>query len=79
VTARGNRSGRACPESDVGAAPTAPRRPAARVGKSTLVKMLFGYLPCRGGRVSSRGRPIHRLDTTDRHRRKPASSAGLSA
>jgi urea transport system ATP-binding protein len=38
------------------------------VGKSTLMKMLFGYLPCRGGSVSFRGRPIHRLDPTDRHR-----------
>jgi urea transport system ATP-binding protein len=42
------------------------------VGKSTLMKLLFGYLPCVSGHVSLDGRPIEALDPSERHR------AGLS-
>jgi len=38
------------------------------VGKSTLMKLLLGYLPCRSGAVSFNGRQINRLDPTGRHR-----------
>ncbi len=38
------------------------------VGKSTLMKLLFGFLPCRGGSVSLDGQEIQRLDPTERHR-----------
>jgi urea transport system ATP-binding protein len=38
------------------------------VGKSTLMKLLFGYLPCIGGRVMVDGRPIQRLDPSARRR-----------
>lgn len=31
------------------------------VGKSTLMKLLFGYVPCRQGSVLLGGRPIHTL------------------
>jgi urea transport system ATP-binding protein len=42
------------------------------VGKSTLMKLLLGYLPCANGRVLLDGEPIDRLDPSARHR------AGLS-
>jgi urea transport system ATP-binding protein len=42
------------------------------VGKSTLLKLLFGYLPCRQGSVLLDGRPIDALDPSARRR------AGLS-
>jgi urea transport system ATP-binding protein len=42
------------------------------VGKSTLMKLLLGYLPCSNGRVLLDGEPIDRLDPSARHR------AGLS-
>ena len=29
------------------------------VGKSTLMKLLFGYLPCLSGNVLLDGKPIH--------------------
>ena len=32
------------------------------VGKSTLLKILFGYLPCWSGQVAFDGRPINELD-----------------
>jgi ABC-type branched-subunit amino acid transport system ATPase component len=38
------------------------------VGKSTLLKLLFGYLPCRDGRVLLGGRPISPLDPSARRR-----------
>jgi ABC-type branched-subunit amino acid transport system ATPase component len=38
------------------------------VGKSTLMKLLFGYLPCRTGRVILEGRPIQGLDPAARRR-----------
>nr|MBA3479829.1 ATP-binding cassette domain-containing protein [Lautropia sp.] len=38
------------------------------VGKSTLLKLLFGFLPCRAGSVALDGREIQRLDPTERHR-----------
>jgi urea transport system ATP-binding protein len=38
------------------------------VGKSTLMKLLFGYLPCAGGRVLLDGRPIDGLDPSARRR-----------
>ncbi len=38
------------------------------VGKSTLMKLLFGYLPCSGGRVFLDGKPVHGLDPSARHR-----------
>ena len=31
------------------------------VGKSTLMKLLFGYLPCLKGRVLLDGEPVHGL------------------
>jgi urea transport system ATP-binding protein len=42
------------------------------VGKSTLMKLLFGYLPCWNGQVLLDGEPIHPLDPSARHH------AGLS-
>ena len=39
------------------------------VGKSTLMKLLFGYLPCRAGRVTLEGRPLDGLDPAARRRR----------
>src|SRR5260370_22333477 len=42
------------------------------VGKWTLRRLLFGYLPCRGGRVLLDGEPIEALDPSARRR------AGLS-
>ena len=42
------------------------------VGKSTLMKLLLGYLPCWNGRVLLDGEPIDGLDPSARHR------AGLS-
>jgi branched-chain amino acid transport system ATP-binding protein len=42
------------------------------VGKSTLMKLLFGYLPCRSGGVLLDGRPVHPLEPSA-HRR-----AGMS-
>jgi urea transport system ATP-binding protein len=42
------------------------------VGKSTLMKLLFGYLPCRSGRLLLDDRPIEALDPSARRR------AGLS-
>jgi urea transport system ATP-binding protein len=38
------------------------------VGKSTLMKLLFGYLPCMRGRVILDGRQIHGLDPSARRR-----------
>lgn len=38
------------------------------VGKSTLMKLLFGYLPCRSGRVLIDGKPISQLDPSARRR-----------
>jgi ABC-type branched-subunit amino acid transport system ATPase component len=38
------------------------------VGKSTLMKLLFGYLPCLSGRVLLDDKPIHGLDPSARHR-----------
>jgi urea transport system ATP-binding protein len=38
------------------------------VGKSTLMKLLFGYLPCLGGRVLLDGRPVQGLDPSARRR-----------
>ena len=38
------------------------------VGKSTLMKLLFGYLPCRAGRVLFDGKPITGLDPSARRR-----------
>lgn len=42
------------------------------VGKSTLMKLLLGYLPCWSGRVLLDGEPIDALDPSGRHH------AGLS-
>src|SRR5260370_30548257 len=42
------------------------------VGKSTLMKLLFGYLPCLSGRILLDGRPIEAFDPSARRR------AGLS-
>lgn len=36
------------------------------VGKSTLLKLLFGYIPCRQGSVRLNGRPIDAFDPTMR-------------
>jgi urea transport system ATP-binding protein len=38
------------------------------VGKSTLMKLLLGYLPCRSGRVLLEGKPILQLDPSARRR-----------
>jgi urea transport system ATP-binding protein len=38
------------------------------VGKSTLMKLLLGYLPCRSGRVFLDGKPISQLDPSARRR-----------
>ncbi len=38
------------------------------VGKSTLMKLLCGYLPCRSGRVLLAGRPLDGLDPAARRR-----------
>jgi branched-chain amino acid transport system ATP-binding protein len=38
------------------------------VGKSTLLKLLFGYLPCRSGHVLLDGKPISQLDPSARRR-----------
>ena len=38
------------------------------VGKSTLLKMLFGQLPCREGSVRFEGRPVERLEASERRR-----------
>ena len=38
------------------------------VGKSTLMKLLLGYLPCRSGRVMLDGKPISQLDPSARRR-----------
>jgi len=38
------------------------------VGKSTLMKLLFGYLPCRGGQVLLNGKPVSQLDPSARRR-----------
>lgn len=38
------------------------------VGKSTLMKLLFGYLQCRSGRVLLDGKPINSLDPSARRR-----------
>ncbi len=38
------------------------------VGKSTLMKLLFGYLPCLKGRVLLDGEPVHGLDPSARRR-----------
>jgi ABC-type branched-subunit amino acid transport system ATPase component len=38
------------------------------VGKSTLLKLLFGFLPCLSGRIVLDGRPIHVLDPAARRR-----------
>jgi urea transport system ATP-binding protein len=38
------------------------------VGKSTLMKLLFGYLPCRRGRVLLDGKPISQPDPSARRR-----------
>jgi urea transport system ATP-binding protein len=39
------------------------------VGKSTLMKLLFGYLPCLSGTVLLDGKPIQSLDPSARRRR----------
>jgi branched-chain amino acid transport system ATP-binding protein len=36
------------------------------VGKSTLLKLLFGQLPCRSGRIHIEGRAIERLEPSQR-------------
>jgi urea transport system ATP-binding protein len=36
------------------------------VGKTTLMKLLFGYLPCQAGRVLLNGTPIHGFDPAAR-------------
>jgi branched-chain amino acid transport system ATP-binding protein len=36
------------------------------VGKSTLLKLLFGQLPCRAGSVRFEGREVHALEATAR-------------
>ena len=36
------------------------------VGKSTLLKLLFGQLPCRAGSVRFEGRPIERVEASRR-------------
>ena len=36
------------------------------VGKSTLMKLLFGYLPCRSGQVLLDGKPVSQLDPSAR-------------
>ncbi len=38
------------------------------VGKSTLMKLLFGYLPCRRGQVLFDGKPVSQLDPSARRR-----------
>jgi ABC-type branched-subunit amino acid transport system ATPase component len=38
------------------------------VGKSTLMKLLFGYLPCRRGQVLFDGKPVSQLDPSGRRR-----------
>ena len=38
------------------------------VGKSTLMKLLFGYLPCRRGKVLFDGKPVSQLDPSARRR-----------
>jgi urea transport system ATP-binding protein len=38
------------------------------VGKSTLMKLLLGYLPCSSGRVLLDGAPVHTLEPSARHR-----------
>jgi branched-chain amino acid transport system ATP-binding protein len=38
------------------------------VGKSTLMKLLFGYLPCRSGRVLLHGKQVDGLDPAARRR-----------
>jgi branched-chain amino acid transport system ATP-binding protein len=38
------------------------------VGKSTLMRLLFGYLPCLSGRVLLDGKPIQAFDPSARHR-----------
>jgi branched-chain amino acid transport system ATP-binding protein len=38
------------------------------VGKSTFMKLLFGFLPCWQGQVLLDGNPVHRLSPTARHR-----------
>ncbi len=38
------------------------------VGKSTLMKLLFGYLPCLSGKVLLDGKPVHGLDPSARRR-----------
>jgi urea transport system ATP-binding protein len=38
------------------------------VGKTTLMKLLFGYLPCLRGRVSLDGKPLEALDPSSRRR-----------
>lgn len=38
------------------------------VGKSTLMKLLLGYLPCRSGRVLLNGKPISQIDPSARRR-----------
>ena len=38
------------------------------VGKTTLMKLLFGYLPCRAGRVVFDGVPLDGLRPSARHR-----------
>src|SRR4029453_4198505 len=36
------------------------------VGKSTLLKLLFGQLPCRSGSIVFEGRPIERVEASRR-------------
>ncbi len=38
------------------------------VGKSTLMKLLFGYLPCLSGKVLLDGKPVQGLDPSTRRR-----------
>ena len=38
------------------------------VGKSTLMKLLFGYFPCRRGQVLLDGKPVSQLDPSARRR-----------
>ena len=43
-------------------------RPAATVSVNTLMKLLFGYLPCLSGKVLLDGKPVQGLDPSTRRR-----------
>jgi len=38
------------------------------VGKSTLLKLLFGLLPCRSGRIAFEGQALERVEASQRRR-----------